>query len=60
MKRSESRILTTHIGSLVRPPQLLELMQAKERAQPYDQEELAGEILQAVREVVRPASGGGC
>jgi 5-methyltetrahydropteroyltriglutamate--homocysteine methyltransferase len=53
MKRSESRILTTHIGSLARPPHLLELMQAKERAQPYDQEELAGEIRQAVREVVR-------
>ena len=25
MKRSENRILTTHVGSLVRPPELLEL-----------------------------------
>jgi 5-methyltetrahydropteroyltriglutamate--homocysteine methyltransferase len=42
MKRSTNRILTTHVGSLVRPPQLLELARAKESgdsasAQAYDQ-----------------------
>ncbi|MFQ6026141.1 MAG: methionine synthase, partial [Dehalococcoidia bacterium] len=53
MKRSESRILTTHVGSLVRPPRLVELMGAKERSESYDPEELATEISQSVREVVR-------
>jgi 5-methyltetrahydropteroyltriglutamate--homocysteine methyltransferase len=42
MKRSTNRILTTHVGSLVRPPRLLELVRAKENgdsagAQVYDQ-----------------------
>jgi len=42
MKRSTNRILTTHVGSLVRPPRLLELVRAKESgdsacAQAYDQ-----------------------
>ena len=31
MKRSQDRILTTHVGSLIRPPELLELSaQAKD------------------------------
>jgi 5-methyltetrahydropteroyltriglutamate--homocysteine methyltransferase len=30
MQRSTDRILTTHVGSLVRPPGLVELMRAKE------------------------------
>src|SRR5579864_5606375 len=42
MKRSSNRILTTHVGSLIRPPRLLELVRAKESgdaggAQAYDQ-----------------------
>ena len=28
MKRSDDRILTTHVGSLVRPPELIELVRA--------------------------------
>jgi 5-methyltetrahydropteroyltriglutamate--homocysteine methyltransferase len=39
MKRSEDRILTTHVGSIVRPPKLLELSaQAKQsrNQQPYE------------------------
>jgi 5-methyltetrahydropteroyltriglutamate--homocysteine methyltransferase len=41
MKRSSDRILTTHVGSLVRPPQLLDLVRAKDNgvsagAQAYD------------------------
>jgi|SRR5579883_595199 len=31
MKRSENRILTTHVGSLVRPPELKKLGQTKDR-----------------------------
>jgi 5-methyltetrahydropteroyltriglutamate--homocysteine methyltransferase len=52
MKRSANRILTTHIGSLVRPPGLVELMRAKDSGQAYDQEELAASVRRSVREVV--------
>ncbi len=33
MKRSTDRILTTHVGSLVRPPGVVEIMRAKESGQ---------------------------
>ena len=36
MKNSSSRILTTHIGSLARPPEILEILRAKEGGQSYD------------------------
>ena len=36
MKQSTERFLTTHVGSLARPPGLLELMFARERGQDYD------------------------
>jgi 5-methyltetrahydropteroyltriglutamate--homocysteine methyltransferase len=52
MKRSTDRILTTHVGSLVRPPGLVELIRAKENGQPYDQQELAAQVQSSVREVV--------
>ena len=35
MKNSSSRILTTHIGSLARPPEILEILRAKEGGQSY-------------------------
>jgi 5-methyltetrahydropteroyltriglutamate--homocysteine methyltransferase len=53
MKRSTERILTTFVGSLPRPPDLLAMMQAKERGQPYDQEAFAARVRRAVAEVVR-------
>jgi len=53
MKRSMERILTTHIGSLVRPPDLVAMMRAKEECQPYAQEKLADRVRHAVREVVQ-------
>ncbi len=53
MKNSSSRILTTHIGSLARPPEILEILRAKETGQPYDIEALAGLVRQSVQEVVR-------
>jgi 5-methyltetrahydropteroyltriglutamate--homocysteine methyltransferase len=52
MQRSTDRILTTHVGSLVRPPGLVELMRAKENGQPYDQQELATRVRSSVQEVV--------
>ena len=35
MKRSDSRILTTHTGSLPRPPDLVALLNKKELGEPY-------------------------
>ncbi len=53
MKRSTERILTTHAGSLARPPDLLEMIRVKESDQPYDHEAFAGRVRTAVAEVVR-------
>ena len=53
MRRSEDRILTTHVGSLVRPAAIVEAMRAKENAQPYDEQALARDVRAAVADVVR-------
>jgi len=53
MKRSTNRILTTHAGSLARPMDLLETMDAKLRGQPYDHEVYGKRIRSAVAEMVR-------
>ena len=53
MKNSSSRILTTHVGSLVRPPDIRDLMRAKETGQDYDREKLMGIVRSSVAEVVR-------
>ncbi|MCZ6906945.1 MAG: cobalamin-independent methionine synthase II family protein [Deltaproteobacteria bacterium] len=52
MKRSTDRILTTFTGSLARPPDLLEIMQAKESGRPFDQKAYNGRVSSAVSEVV--------
>ena len=36
MKRSTDRILTTHVGSLIRPPSCPELLRAKQKGEGYD------------------------
>jgi 5-methyltetrahydropteroyltriglutamate--homocysteine methyltransferase len=36
MKRSTDRILTSHVGSLIRPPELLEFLSAKQAGKPFD------------------------
>ena len=36
MQRSTERILTTHVGSLPRPPDLLEMINAKEEGRLFD------------------------
>ena len=53
MKRSTERILTTFVGSMARPADLIALMKAKESGQPYDPEALAARVRRAVAEVVR-------
>ena len=53
MKQSTERILTTHVGSLPRPSDLLEMIQAKERGEPLDTAAFAPRIKSAVAEVVQ-------
>ncbi|HEY7649354.1 MAG TPA: cobalamin-independent methionine synthase II family protein [Methylomirabilota bacterium] len=53
MHRSRDRILTTHVGSLPRPSDLLEMVQARAEGRAYDPDALARRVRSAVAEVVR-------
>ena len=53
MKRSAERILTTHVGSLIRPPQLLKFIAAKQGGLAYDRTGYAECLGRSVAEVVR-------
>jgi 5-methyltetrahydropteroyltriglutamate--homocysteine methyltransferase len=53
MKRSTNRILTTHVGSLIRPARLREFLAAKESGKAFDQAAYAACLKDAVAEVVR-------
>src|SRR5271169_5401292 len=53
MKTSQDRILTTHVGSLPRPPELKELLVRKDQSQPYDKAALDRLTRQAVFDIVR-------
>jgi 5-methyltetrahydropteroyltriglutamate--homocysteine methyltransferase len=53
MKRSTDRILTTHVGSLIRPDALQDFLRAKQSGKPYDQAGYDGCLKSSVAEVVR-------
>jgi methionine synthase II (cobalamin-independent) len=53
MKHSTERILTTHVGSLARAESLLPLLRQREQGKPYDRDELARLVREAVADVVR-------
>src|SRR5919197_2046584 len=53
MKRSTDRILTTHVGSLPRPADLLDVVQAREEGKPVDAKAHAAGLRTAVAEIVR-------
>jgi 5-methyltetrahydropteroyltriglutamate--homocysteine methyltransferase len=53
VKRSTERILTTHAGSLPRPADLLELVQARAGGRPYDAGAYTKRVRDAVSDVVR-------
>ena len=53
MKLSSDRILTTHVGSLPRPPELLALLEARENARESDPEAFEARLAAAVDDVVR-------
>ncbi|HXO02417.1 MAG TPA: epoxyalkane--coenzyme M transferase, partial [Stellaceae bacterium] len=52
MKTSTDRILTTHVGSLPRPPELLAQVMAREVGEAVDEAELTSRLAGAVRDVV--------
>lgn len=52
MKRSTDRILTTHVGSLPRPDDLVALMFAKAEGKPVDEAALSQCVTDSVRHVV--------
>src|SRR5262249_51190699 len=53
MKRSSDRILTTHAGSLPRPADLLEMVQARTEGRAVDDRAYASRVRRAVADVVR-------
>src|SRR5881398_2563307 len=53
MKRSTERILTTHVGSLPRPADLLDVVQAKEQGKRVDEKAHAARLRAAVADIVR-------
>src|ERR1700752_5371483 len=57
MKRSTDRILTTHVGSLIRPAALREFLSAKEAGKPFDEAGYAKCLKESVAEVVRQQAG---
>jgi 5-methyltetrahydropteroyltriglutamate--homocysteine methyltransferase len=52
MKRSTDRILTTHVGSLIRPLALQEFMRAKQSDAPYDRAGYEACLAQSIADVV--------
>src|SRR5262245_18740541 len=53
VKHSTNRILTTHVGNLPRPPDLLEMDDAKAGGRPVDQAAWTARVKSAILEVVR-------
>ena len=53
MQRSTERILTTHVGSLIRPPALQELLHQKQSGKDYDHAALDACLARSVAAVVR-------
>ena len=59
MKHSTDRILTTHVGSLARPRNVLDLLRAKERGDAFDAALFESSVHDAVAEIVaRQAEAG--
>jgi 5-methyltetrahydropteroyltriglutamate--homocysteine methyltransferase len=53
MQRSTERILTTHVGSLIRPAEIIDAMRARVNQEPHDRESFAASLRKGVSEVVR-------
>jgi 5-methyltetrahydropteroyltriglutamate--homocysteine methyltransferase len=59
MQRSTERILTTHVGSLIRPPELLAFATARQNGQPVDEADYQKCLASSVAEVVRKQAEAG-
>jgi 5-methyltetrahydropteroyltriglutamate--homocysteine methyltransferase len=57
MKRSTDRILTTHVGSLPRPPAVVDYLLRKERNQPFDSPGFERTMKQGVADIVERQAG---
>jgi 5-methyltetrahydropteroyltriglutamate--homocysteine methyltransferase len=53
MPQNADRILTTHVGSLIRPPKLIEFWRAIEDGKPYDEAAFEACLTESIAEVVR-------
>jgi len=53
MKRSSDRIITTHVGSLIRPAALQDFLRTKQAGKPYDKSAYEARLKAAVAEVVQ-------
>jgi 5-methyltetrahydropteroyltriglutamate--homocysteine methyltransferase len=59
MKRSTDRILTSHVGSLIRPPELIEFLRAQQARQPVDEGAFEKCLSDSVATIVRQQAGAG-
>ena len=59
MKRSSSRILTTHVGSLIRPQPLQEFLRARQGGKSYDEKAYQTCLTESVGDVVREQAQAG-
>src|SRR5262245_7398548 len=59
MASSANRILTTHVGSLVRPPQLVEFLHKIEDREPYDRTAYEKCLKESIDTVVRRQADAG-
>ena len=53
MRHSTDRILTTHVGSMPRPPELRAMLDAKQALEPYDEAAMANLVKESVANIVR-------
>src|SRR5665647_1724733 len=59
MKRSSNRILTSHVGSLIRPPALQEFLRVKQAGNPYDTRSYEKCLTESVAAIVREQAQAG-
>jgi 5-methyltetrahydropteroyltriglutamate--homocysteine methyltransferase len=59
MKHSTNRILTTHVGSLIRPAPLQDFLRSKQSGKPYDETAYHKCLTDSVAEIVRQQANAG-
>jgi 5-methyltetrahydropteroyltriglutamate--homocysteine methyltransferase len=59
MKRSTDRILTTHVGSLIRPKALQDFLRLRQSNKPYDRSAYDACLTQSVADIVKQQAGAG-